>query len=905
MRPLASAILALLLILPAMAADLPELQFEKYTLPNGLDVILHEDHSVPMVGVNVWYHVGSKNEKPGRTGFAHLFEHMMFQGSENHDTDYFMPLQKTGGRVNGSTTEDRTNYWENVPANQLELALWLEADRMGFLIPAMTQEKFDNQQSVVKNEKRQGENRPYSRAYSLVQELLFPEEHPYSHTVIGSMEDLSAASLEDVQDFFRLYYAPNNASLCVTGDFDPDEAKALIEKYFGTIPPGMPVERLEGWQPRIHEVRRAVVEDRVELPRLFMEWHAPAMYSEGEAELDLISEILTSGKTSRLYQSLVYEKAIAQDLWSYVDSRELCSTFNITVTAAPGHGIEELEAAVDAELSRLLAEGVSKDELEQAQTSYETGFIRRLQRMGGFGGKADLLNNYNTFLGDPGMLAWDLQRYSDVTRESLMAAAKEWLTLDARAIIHIVPQGSLGQAAVAVDRSGMPAGAAEREFNPPEIQTAELSNGLTIYLVEKHDLPLVQMDLSVASGWSSDPADRPGCASLTAELMDEGAGGRDALEIASEARGLGVRLGTGSDFDRLSVSMNVLKKKLPEAMDLFADIALKPSFPEEELERQRQIYLGRIQQEKTQPRATAMKTLQKAVYGEGHPYAQPYTGTGTETSIKALSRQDLVDFHKKHLVPANASLLIVGDIDMKEARKLVEKKLGKWKGAEPERAAVPEASPQWPSARIILVDKPGAQQSMIACGKIGLARGDADYLPLRIFDRALGGSFISRINMNLREDKGYTYGAYSQLNALRDGGGWGVVTGVDTPNTEESVSEILKEMTEIHDLRPPGGQELDECRMSISRGFPQNFETYFGITRELDDIVRNGLPLDHWKHYQDTVETCDDVCVRDVGARWLKPEDVIFVIVGDRAVIEEPLRALELGEIKVLDSTSL
>lgn len=905
MRLFASAFLALLLILPAMATDLPELQFEKYTLPNGLDVILHEDHSVPMVGVNVWYHVGSKNEKPGRTGFAHLFEHMMFQGSENHDTDYFMPLQKTGGRVNGSTTEDRTNYWENVPSNQIELALWLEADRMGYLVPAMTQEKFDNQQSVVKNEKRQGENRPYSRAYSLVQELLFPEEHPYSHTVIGSMDDLSAASLEDVQDFFRLYYAPNNASLCVTGDFDPENAKALIEKYFGTIPPGMPVERLEGWQPRIHELRRSVVEDQVELPRLFIEWHAPAMYAKDEAELELLSEILTSGKTSRLYKSLVYDKAIAQDLWSYVDSRELCSTFNITVTAAPGHSVEELEAAVDAELASILAEGISKVELDQAQTSYETGFIRRLQRMGGFGGKADLLNNYNTFLGDPGMLAWDLQRYSNVTRESLMAAATEWITLDARAIIHIVPQGGLSEAEVAVDRSSMPAPAPDRGFNPPKIQTAELDNGLKIYLVEKHDLPLVQISLSVPSGWSADPADKPGCASLTAELMDEGAGGRDALEIASEARGLGVNLRTRSDFDRLSVGMNVLKKKLPEAMDLFTDIILKPTFPKEELERQRQIYLGRIQQEKTQPRAVAMKTLQKAIYGDGHPYAQPYTGTGTETSVAALKREDLVDFHREHIVPGNASLLVIGDINMKEARKLAEKKFGKWKGTEPSVATLPDASPQWPGARIILVDKPGAQQSMIACGKLGLSRSDEDYLPLRIFDRALGGSFISRINMNLREDKGYTYGAYSQLMAMRHSGGWGVVTGVDTPNTEESVSEILKEMSEIHEERPPDGQELSECRLSISRGFPQNFETFRGISDQLSEIVQNGLPLDHWEHYQDTVETCDDFCVMDVGARWLKPEDVVFVIVGDRAVIEEPLRALNLGEIKVMDSDKL
>ncbi len=588
-----------------------------------------------------------------------------------------------------------------------------------------------------------------------------------------------------------------------------------------------------------------------------------------------------------------------------MDSRELCSTFNITVTAAPGHSVEELEAAVDAELSRLLAEGVSKDELEQAQTSYETGFIRRLQRMGGFGGKADLLNNYNTFLGDPNMLAWDLQRYREVTRESLLAAAREWITLDARAVIHIVPQGSLGQSELVVDRSGMPAPDLEPGFEPPAIQTAELDNGLTIYLVEKHDLPLVQMDLSVASGWSADPAGRPGCASLTAELLDEGAGGRSALEIAGEARGLGVNLGTGSDFDRLVVRMNVLRKKLPEAMNLFADVALKPNFPEEELERQRKIYLGRIQQEKNQPRATAMKMLQKAVYGEGHPYAQPYTGTGTEASINALERDDLVAWHREHMVPGNASLLIVGDVDMKEARKLVEKKFGKWKGSDPHAVALPAPAPQWPGARIILVDKPGAQQSMIACGKLGLSRGDVDYLPLRIFDRALGGSFISRINMNLREDKGYTYGAYSQLNALRDGGGWGIVTGVDTPNTDESVSEILKEMIEIHGERPPGGQELEECRMSISRGFPQNFETLGNISDQLSEIVQYGLPLDHWSDYQSTVETCDDVCVREVGARWLQPEDVVFIIVGDRAVIEEPLRDLDLGEIKVLDSTSL
>jgi len=904
-RKLASAILALVLVLPALAEDLPELQFEKYTLPNGLDVILHEDHSVPMVGVNVWYHVGSKNEKPGRTGFAHLFEHMMFQGSQHHDTDYFLPLEKTGGRVNGSTAEDRTNYWENLPSNQLELALWLESDRMGYLIPSMTQERLDNQRDVVKNEKRQGENRPYAGANSLMLELLYPREHPYSHTVIGSMDDLSAASLEDVQDFFRQYYAPNNASLCVTGDFIPSEAKALIEKYFGTLPPGLPVKRLVAWQPRLHEIRRAVVEDQVELPRLVMEWHAPAIYAEDQAELDLLSSILTSGKTSRLYKSLVYDQGIAQDLWSYVDTREICSTFDITVTAAPGHSADELERAVDVELARILADGVSRDELEQAQTSYETRFIRRLQRMGGFGGVADLLNQYNTYLGDPGRLSWDLERYRRVTRKSLLAAAREWIDPAGRAIIHIVPQGRLAETPAKVNRDSQPEPSAEPGFSPPPIQTAELPNGLKIYLVEKHELPLVQVNLLVNQGWASDPRNLPGCAALTAELMDEGAGGRDALEIAAESRRLGARIGTHSDYDGMGVNMSVLKKKLPEAMKLFADIALKPLFPGEELERQRKIYLGRIRQEKNQPRATAMKILQKAIYGQGHPYAESFTGSGSEASIEAIGRDDLLAFYRSHVLPSNASVLIVGDIGMPEARNLVEKSFGNWKGSGAVAPDLPAARPEYGKAKFILVDRPGAKQSFVACGMKSLARGDGDYMKLRLFDRVLAGSFIARINMNLREDKGYTYGAYSRINAMRHGGYWGIAAGINTPFTDESITEIDREVRDIFGPRPPSAKELEECRSSLVRGFPQTFETYDGIAGQLAQIVTYGLPLSEWDSYASRVMRTTDAEAEAAGARWLDADKIVYVIVGDLSKIEEPLRALNLGEIKVLDANDL
>ncbi|HJZ10734.1 MAG TPA: pitrilysin family protein, partial [Acidobacteriota bacterium] len=361
------------------ASKLPELKFEKYQLPNGLDVILHEDHSIPIVAVNIWYHVGSKNERRGRTGFAHLFEHMMFQGSKHHEDEYFAPLQKIGGTLNGSTNNDRTNYWENVPSNYLELVLWLESDRLGFLLPSMTQKKLDNQRDVVKNERRQRyENQPYNKIYDLMPQFMFPSDHPYSWSVIGSMADLSAASLEDVSEFFRTYYTPNNASLCIAGDFKPEEAKRLVEKYFGPIPAGPPVDRLETWIPKLEGMRRLVSEDNVNLPRLYYTWHTPALYAPGDAEFDLLASILTSGKTSRLFKTLVYDKQIAQDVSAYQYSRELGSTFNIEVTAKEGHTLEELETAVDAELKKLMAQGVTAGELSKAQNEYEAGFVRSL-----------------------------------------------------------------------------------------------------------------------------------------------------------------------------------------------------------------------------------------------------------------------------------------------------------------------------------------------------------------------------------------------------------------------------------------------------------------------------------------------------------------------------------------------
>lgn len=420
-----------------------KIKYENYELPNGLDVILHEDHSVPIVGVNVWYHVGSAREKSGRTGFAHLFEHMMFQGSQNvGDNEHFRYIQGVGGNANGSTAEDRTNYWEVVPSNYLEMALWLEADRMGFLLPAMTQQKLDNQRDVVKNERRQSyENQPYGLAWETLYAALYPPEHPYHWPVIGSMADLSAASLDDVQQFFKKYYAPNNASLCIGGDFSPKEARQWVEKYFGEISRGSGVEPIVAGWPELKESRRLLLEDRVQLPRLYLAWHSPAIYQRDDAELNILASVLSSGKSSRLYKRLVYEKRIAQDVSAFQDSRETSSLFFIIATAKPGITLSELEQEIWSELERIKQESPEEKEIQRARNTQKANFIYQLQSIGGFGGKTDILNEYNVYLGNPGYFNDDLARHERVTGSEVQRVAKGYLNTDRVVILSVVPQG--------------------------------------------------------------------------------------------------------------------------------------------------------------------------------------------------------------------------------------------------------------------------------------------------------------------------------------------------------------------------------------------------------------------------------------------------------------------------------
>ncbi|TFH66025.1 MAG: insulinase family protein [Candidatus Zixiibacteriota bacterium] len=881
----------------AWAGDLPELKFEKFVLSNGLNVILHEDHSIPIVSVNVWYHVGSKNEKPGKTGFAHLFEHLMFQGSQNHNALFAEGIAKIGGQNNGSTSEDCTNYWENIPSDYLEKALWLEADRMNALLPAIDQKRLDNQRDVVKNERRESyENQPYGWSREWLASLIFPKGHPYSWMPIGSMEDLSAASLEDVQEFFRKYYAPNNASLCIAGDLNPAQAKEWVNKYFAAIPPGPPIERMESWIPTLSGIKRMKAEDNVSLPRITMVWPTPSLFAPGDAEFDLLASILASGRTSRLYKTLVYDKQMAQVVRAYQGSRELSSVFNITITAKQGVSLDDIEREVDLIIKDIQTNGVKPDELERSRTNWEADFVRGLQQVGGFGGRADRLNAYNVRLGDPGKLLWDRDRYTKGTAADVQTYAKKYLNLNDRAILQIYPRGKLAADSNKPDMTVEPQALPEPSFTPPTVQKATLANGLEIQLVEDHRLPLVQFNLLFKSGWAADPVGKSGIASLTAAMLTEGTKSRNSLKISDDIQRLGADLATGTLADNSTVSLDILKRSLDPALELMSDIVLNPTFPQEELDRRKLSLQGQIQQEMRQPYPTGRKFFVRELYGADHPYGQPPSGIGTAKSIQEISRTDLLDFYKANYLPNSATAILVGDITMAEAKLKLEKAFGNWKPGNVAQRSVNQVKP--PSkTKVVIVDKPGAVQSLIFLGNIAMPRSSGDYLPASVMCNVLGGGSTARLYTNLRQDKGYTYGSYSFINFRRGQGYLAAYAQVQTEVTKEALIEFLKEFRGIAGEKPIDAAELADKKNNMIKSFPQGFETYGGIADQIGTMLTFGLPDDEWKSYIGRINAVTPEAAMKSARDYVDPNALLIVVVGDRAKIEPRIREVNLGEI--------
>ena len=898
------------------AQDTPTLEFEKYSLPNGLEIILSEDHRLPLVAVNLWYHVGPANEEPGRTGFAHLFEHMMFQGSKHVPGDsHFRLVEGAGGDMNGTTGFDRTNYFETLPSNQLELALWLESDRMGYLLDQVDQANLSNQQDVVRNERRQSmENQPYGIVEEALFHQLFPKEHPYYASVIGSHADIQAAKLEDVKNFFKVYYAPNNASLAIVGDIDKAQTKKLVEKYFGTLKQGQPVPKPSAQTPPISAERRAVVQDRVELPRVYMAWLTSPIYKPGDADADIAAGALGGGRSSRLYKKLVYEKQIAQDVSAFQQSMMLGSVFQITVTARPGHTAEELEKAIDEELGRFRESGPDQAEVDRARNTIESRIVQGLETLGGFGGVADLLNGYNHYLGDPGFLSRDLQRYRDTTPATVRAFAQQQLTPNARVVVYGVPgkqdlgapvpatkvaQAAPGTGAESINvdepwRKETPKPGEAKALQLPEPTSFQLANGLTVLVNERTGLPIVSANLVVKTGSGANPTDKPGLANFTAAMLDEGTASRTALQIADEVAQLGASLSTSSTMDATQVSAGSLRRNFDALLTLMSDVARNPNFPAEEVERQRKSRLANLIQQRENPSQVANNTMAAVLYGTAHPYGFPEIGT--ESSNSGMSRDDMQAFWRQNFVPNNAALIVSGQVTVAELRPIVEKAFGEWQRGTPAQPSL--GNPATVPARLILVDKPGTPQTQLRVASIGVPRATPDYEAIRVMNEALGGLFSSRINLNLREQHGYTYGASSQFVFRRTAGPFLISSGVRTDVTGPAVSEIFKEVRRMREteLTP---EELALSKDALVRGLPQQFETSSSVTASTSNIYIYDLGLDYYTKLPARLTAVDAAQVKAAAEKYVVPDKLLVIAVGDRARIAGELQKLNLGAMEM------
>jgi zinc protease len=896
----------------APAGDIPKLDVEKYTLPNGLEVILSEDHRVPLVGVDVWYHVGPAHEAPGRTGFAHLFEHMMFQGSKHIESDaHFRLLAGAGATgVNGTTNFDRTNYFETMPSNQLELALWLESDRMGYLLETVDQAKLSNQQDVVRNERRQSyENRPYGIVEEAMFQALFPKGHPYHGMVIGSHADIQAAKLDDVRDFFRQYYAPNNATIAIAGDIDKAATKKLIEKYFGSLKRGPAVPPVNVKTEPITSEKRLVVEDRVELPRIYMAWLTPPFFKEGDADADIAASILGQGRVSRLYKTLEYDKQIAQNVTAYQYSTMLGSIFGIEATARPGKTLKELEDVINAEIELLRTKGPTAAEVDRARNVLETQIFNGLQLVGGFGGVADQLNLYNHYVGKPDYLTEDIMRRRRVTPESVRQFAQRYLAPNARVVVHGVPgtqklapeppkptaqAPTAAAATVSINveeewRAKQPAAGAAKAVRVPEPQSFVLPNGLTVIaLPQTGGVPVVSANLVLRSGGDQNPIDKPGLASFTAALLDQGTTTRTATQLAEEVAQIGASLSTGTSRDATTISTSSLSRNFPAALALLADVALRPSFPAEEVERVRATRLAEIAEQRGNPTQVVAVVTGKVLYGT-HQYGFPENGTAA--SNKQMTRVDLQAFWKQHFVPANAALVVTGAITLTDLRKLTEVNFGGWpKGVvAPAKLGVPSTTPP----KLIIVDRPGSPQTQLRVATFGVPRSSPDYVPVRVMNTILGGMFASRINMNLREEHGYTYGANSQYAYWRSGGPFIVATGVRTDVTAPAVHEVMLEIKEMADTRVTP-QELTLAKDAITLQLPALFETNDRTATSLSTLFTHGLPLNYYSNLAEQISVVDAQAVQEVAKKYLVADKFTVVAVGDRGKIGETLEK-ELG----------
>lgn len=910
---------------PAQTAKV-DIPFEEFTLPNGLRVVVHTDRKAPIVAVNIWYHVGSKDEPAGRTGFAHLFEHLMFQRSENHDGEYFEPFKQVGVTgQNGTTNTDRTNYFENVPTTALDMALWMESDRMGHLLGAIDQAALDEQRGVVQNEKRQGENQPYGQVWEKLNRALYPAGHPYHHSVIGSMNDLNAASLDDVKTWFRTWYGPNNAVLVLAGDIDVATAKEKVARYFGDIPAGPTMAQPKVDVAKREKSTRETMTDKVPQARIYRAWNVAEVGTTDIDQLQLFAQVLGGAKASRLDQRLLHQDKLVDNVSAGAYSSQLGSNFMIMATVKQGVDPAKVEAIIDEEVRKLIKDGPTAAELARGKTAFRAGFIRGIERIGGFGGKADALAECTVYEGDPGCFRRSLKVINDATAADVRGIGAKWLgpgdhTLvvepGARVALAEEPSATpkpfnvpavdpkFSTLPTQVDRSaGVPQTQQFPELKFPQLHRATLKNGTQVILAERHDIPVVQFSYEFPGGFTADQGRKSGTANFTMDLMGEGAGKLGALAFADAADMLGASMGASASLDSASVYLSALKENLAPSLALYADMLRTPRFEQGEIDRVKATWIAGIQQEKVNPNAVAMRVLPPLLYGKGHPYAIPFTGSGREADIQSLTRQDLVDFHRDWLRPEQGTLIVVGDTTLKEIVPLLERQFGDWKSTGPApqvKATVDVARPA--KGRVYLIDQPGAVQANLFAGQVVPSTLDAGATRFDIANGVLGGDFTSRLNMNLREEKHWSYGARSSASSTLGQRPWLAMAPVQIDKTGEAMAEMRREIADFASGgEPVTAPEVTRIRNIQTLSLPGAYETASAVMGTISGIVRYQRPDDYVFKRKAEIEAMTPAQVQQAAAT-LDPNALTWVVVGDLKQTEKEVRALNLGEVTVIDA---
>ena len=883
----------------AQEIDLDRLRIshQKFVLSNGLTLLVHEDHSAPVVGVNLWYHVGSRNERRGKTGFAHLFEHFFFNGSENYPHGFREAMDDLGANNrNGTTSTDRTNFFEDVPTSALDRTLYLEADRMGFLGKQITAASLAREKGVVQNEKRQGENQPYGRVFGRIMQTIYPYSHPYSWSTIGEMEDLDAASLDDVQAWYRGYYGPNNCVLSLAGDITPEQALAMVTKYFGSIPPGPPLPRLETWIPRLERSVRETMEDRVAQPRIYRVYHAPRWADRETQHLELTAEALSGSRAARLDRRLVYERKLATSVSASILDRESAGLFMVTITLAPRVEPAAAERELDAVLAEYLKTGPTAGELSRARTSAYARFVRGIERLGGFGGRSDVLAESMTYGGSPDAY---LQRFgvmNTASAEEVAAVSRQWLGTQHHLTLTVMPIPALRPEKTELDRKVLPALGPAPDVPFPRVQTSRLANGLRVFLIERHNLPLVNMALAVKAGSASDTAGKLGLASLAVDLMTEGTAARDSFRIAEELEGLGASITGGSSVDTSTLRLRALKSKFGPSLDIFADIALHPAFAPSMVELARGRRLSQIRQEQTTPVPMALRLMPRLIYGDGHPYAGPFTGSGSETTVRGISREDLVAWHGTWFRPGSAAMVVAGDVTMPELTAELNRVFSQWPAGESpprEIGAARGAS----KGKVYLLDKPDAPQSIIVAAHVTEANGQPDELALATVMKLFGGMATSRLNRNLRLDKHWSYGTTGLVADAKGPRPLMVIAPVQTDKTKESLVEVAQEIRGIAGEQPIAGEEFASIKRTAVLSLPGRFATLTALEQALLDIANNGVKPEYYYNYAANSREMGAAALNAAGAKYVRPGEVAWLVVGDVAKIEKGVRELGLGEV--------